>query len=60
LLQTNQQTYHGDQSLGKLGSVFFRFTHSTYVNHSLYNSGSFLAPKNYGIESYFENQKNWE
>jgi hypothetical protein len=40
--------------------VFFRFTKSTYVNHSLYNSGSFLAPYDYGIESYFENQKNWE
>jgi hypothetical protein len=56
LLDTNQQTYRGDQTLGKLGSVFFRFTHSTYVNHSLYNSGSL----DYGIEEYFENQKNWE
>ena len=60
LLQTNQQTYRGDQTLGRLGSVFFRFTKSTYVNHSLYNSGSFLAPYDYGIESYLENQKNWE
>ena len=60
LLQTNQQTYRGDQTLGKLGSVFFRYTYSTYVNHSLYNSGSFKAPYDYGIESYFENQKNWE
>jgi hypothetical protein len=59
LLTTNQQTYRGDQNLGKAGSVFFRFTHSTYVNHSLYNSGSFKAPYDYGIESNFENQKSW-
>jgi hypothetical protein len=59
LLKTNQQTYRGDQTLGKLGSVFFRFTHSTYVNNSLYNSGSYKAPFDYGIESYFENQKSW-
>ncbi len=59
LLNTNQQTYRGDQNLGKAGSVFFRFTHSTYLNHSLYNSGSFKAPYDYGIESYFENQKSW-
>ena len=55
LLRTNQQTYRGDQNLGKLGSVFGRFTKATYVNHSLYNSGSL----DYGIESYFENQKAW-
>jgi hypothetical protein len=54
-LTTNQQTYRGDQNLGKLGSVFGRFTYSKYVNHSLYNSGSL----DYGIESYFENQKAW-
>ncbi|MGB8261445.1 MAG: TonB-dependent receptor [Terracidiphilus sp.] len=54
-LRTNQQTYRGDQNLGKLGSVFGRYTKSTYVNHSLYNSGSL----NYGIEEYFENQKAW-
>ena len=54
-LSTNQQTYRGDQNLGKLGSVFGRFTYSKYINHSLYNSGSI----DYGIESYFENQKAW-
>lgn len=54
-LITNQQTYRGDQNMGKLGSVFGRFTKSTYVNHSLYNSGSL----DYGIEEYFENQKAW-
>ena len=59
LLNTNQQTYRGDQNLGKAGSVFFRFTKSSYVNHTLYNSGSFKAPYDYGIEANFENQKSW-
>jgi Carboxypeptidase regulatory-like domain len=54
-LVTNQQTYRGDQNLGKLGSVFGRYTKSNYTNHSLYNSGSL----DYGIEAYFENQKAW-
>ena len=54
-LTTNQQTYRIDQHLGKFGSVFFRFTKSDYTNHSLYNSGSL----DYGIESYFENEKSW-
>ena len=54
-LSTNQQTYRGDQNLGKLGSVFGRYTYSKYINHSLYNSGSL----DYGIEAYFENQKAW-
>jgi len=55
-LTTNQQTYRGDQNMGKLGSVFFRYTHSTYQNTGTYNSGD-LA---HGIEQYFETQKNWE
>ena len=54
-LTTNQQTYRGDQNLGRLGSVFGRYTKSNYVNHSLYNSGSL----DYGIEEYIENQKAW-
>ena len=54
-LTTNQQTYRADQHLGKYGSVFFRFTKANYTNHSLYNSGSL----DYGIESYFENEKSW-
>jgi len=52
-LHLNQQTYRGDQTLGKLGSVFGRYTYSKYINHSLYNSGS----TDYGIEFYIENQK---
>ena len=55
-LTTNQQTYRGDQSLGKLGSVFFRYTHSSYQNSGTYNSQDLV----HGIELYFEKQKNWE
>ena len=55
-LTTNQQTYRVDQNIGKLGSVFFRYTHSSYQNQGTYNSGD-LA---HGIEQYFETQKNWE
>jgi len=55
-LTTNQQTYRGDQSLGKWGSVFFRYTHSSYQNSGYYNSGDLVN----GIEEYFETQKNWE
>ena len=55
-LHQNQQTYRGDQTLGKLGSVFGRFTYSNYVNSANYNSGSVV----YGLEQYFEQEKDWE
>ena len=55
-LTTNQQTYRGDQTLGKYGSVFFRYTRSSYQNSGTYNSGDL----DHGIELYFEKQKNWE
>jgi hypothetical protein len=35
---TNQQTYRGDQQLGRFGSAFFRWTHATYDNESTSNS----------------------
>ena len=54
-LTTNQQTYRGDQSLGKFGSLFGRYTYSTYQNSSL-GTTSLV----YGIETQFEKQKNWE
>jgi hypothetical protein len=54
-LTTNQQTYRADQVLGRLGSVFFRYTRTNYQNNATYNSGD-LA---HGIEQYFESQKNW-
>jgi hypothetical protein len=54
-LTSNQQTYRGDQNLGKLGSVFGRYTHANYVNSNIYNSGSI----NYGIEQYFQTENSW-
>ncbi|MEO7042490.1 MAG: TonB-dependent receptor, partial [Gemmatimonadaceae bacterium] len=54
-LTTNQQTYRGDQSLGRYGSLMGRFTYSTYQNSSL-NTASLV----YGVETQFEKQKNWE
>ncbi len=53
-LTTNQQTYRIDQHMGKLGSVFFRYTKSDYVNHTL-RQGTL----NYGMAEYIENQKSW-
>ena len=55
-LHQNQQTYRGDQNLGRLGSVFGRFTYSDYVNEANYNSGSAVL----GLEEYFEQGKSWE
>jgi len=55
-LNSNQQTYRGDQSLGKLGSVFGRYTHATYANHTNYNSGSAV----YGLEEYDQTEDAWE
>src|SRR6202453_2571875 len=52
-LTMNQQTYRGDQTLGKFGSVFGRFTYSNYVNTTNYNSNSPVL----GLESYFETEK---
>ncbi len=54
-LTTNQQTYRVDQTLGKYGLIFGRYTYSTYQNSSL-NSASLL----YGLETQYEKQKNWE
>jgi hypothetical protein len=52
----NQQTYRGDQNLGKYGSVFGRYTHAYYNNHTQYNSGSI----DYGIEQYIQTEDAWE
>ena len=54
-LRTNQQTYRGDQSLGRLGQVFFRFTYSKYQNSALDTESL-----NYGLLTQYETQKNWE
>jgi hypothetical protein len=57
-LSLNQQTYRVDQqNLGKLGSVFGRWTYSNYTNQAMYNSyGSPIL----GMESYFEKEYAWE
>jgi len=54
-LTMNQQTYRGDQNLGKFGSVFGRYTHAKYVNSNIYNSGSV----DYGQEQYFQTEDSW-
>jgi hypothetical protein len=55
-LSTNQQTYRADQNLGKLGSVFFRFTYAKFTNSGTYNSGDLV----HGLEHWYQNQKSWE
>jgi len=52
-LKTNQQTYRADQTLGRLGSVFFRFTKAHYQNSGPYNSNDLV----HGTEFYFQDQK---
>ena len=52
----NQQTYRGDRNLGRYGSVFGRYTHAYYNNHTLYNSSSV----DYGIEEYIQTEDAWE
>ena len=54
-LTMNQQTYRGDQNLGRLGSVFGRYTHAKYVNSNIYNSGSI----DYGQEQYLQTEDSW-
>ncbi len=54
-LHQNQQTYRGDQNLGKFGSVFFRYTDANYSNQGSYNSGDLI----HGYEIYLQNQTAW-
>ncbi len=53
-LRSNQQTYRGDQSLGRLGSVFGRYTYAKYQNST--QSQSTLG---YGLLTQYETQKSW-
>jgi hypothetical protein len=55
-LTQNQRTFRGDQNLGRLGSIFGRYTYSNYVNEANYNSGSAVL----GLEQYFEQGVSWE
>lgn len=54
-LHQNQQTYRGDQNLGKLGSVFFRYTDANYTNQGFYNSQDLI----HGYEIYQQSQTSW-
>ncbi len=54
-LHQNQQTYRGDQNLGRLGSIFFRYTDANYTNQGSYNSGDLL----HGYEIYLQKQTSW-
>ena len=51
---TNQQTYRGDQELGRFGTVFFRWTYATYNNQSVSNSS---VPS--GVNLFTEDSTNW-
>jgi hypothetical protein len=55
-LTSNQQTYRVDQALGKLGSVFFRYTYSNYQDSSL---GTASLADGMGFLTQFEVQKDW-
>ncbi len=54
-LHQNQQSYRGDQSLGKFGSVFFRYTDANYNNQAFYNSQDLVN----GFEIYQQSQTSW-
>jgi hypothetical protein len=54
-LHQNQQSYRGDQNLGKFGSVFFRFTDANYTNQGFYNSQDLV----HGYEIYLQSQTSW-
>jgi hypothetical protein len=51
---TDQQTYRGDQELGRYGLVFFRWTSGTFNNQSLSNSS---VPT--GINLFTESATSW-
>ncbi|MGA8043277.1 MAG: carboxypeptidase regulatory-like domain-containing protein [Terracidiphilus sp.] len=55
-LHQNQQTYRGDQNLGRAGSVFFRYTDANFTNQGFYNSQDLV----HGYEIYLQNQTAWE
>ncbi len=55
-LTTNQQTYKVDQQLGRLGSVFFRYTNSTYTSSTLDRPASGPA----GFATFNQKAKSWE
>lgn len=52
----DQETYRLDENLGRLGSVFFRFTNANYTNDGL--SGSVSIPA--GVSIFTEKSQSWE
>jgi hypothetical protein len=52
---TDQQTYRGDQSLGRVGNVFFRYTKAKYT---LQNVGTVSLPA--GLNIFTEDSRSWE
>ncbi len=55
-LTSNQQTYRGDQNLGKFGQIFGRYTKSNYNNQFLNGSDNI----NIAFLALYEDQTNWE
>jgi Carboxypeptidase regulatory-like domain len=55
-LTQNQQTYRGDQNLGKFGEVFFRYTDANYNNQGFYNSQDLI----HGYEIWQQTETAWE
>ncbi len=51
----NQQTYKLDQQLGRLGSIFFRYTKSSFTNENI--NGSVSLP--FGIGTFNEKTESW-
>ncbi|MGA8274238.1 MAG: TonB-dependent receptor [Candidatus Sulfotelmatobacter sp.] len=52
----NQETYKLDETLGRWGSVFFRYTNSNYANDGI--SGSVSVPA--GVSIFSEKSTSWE
>jgi outer membrane receptor protein involved in Fe transport len=52
---TNQQTYRVDQTLGKFGNVFGRYTKASYITNQL---GTTSIP--FGLTLFTENSSSWE
>jgi hypothetical protein len=53
---TNQQSYRGDQNLGKYGQVFFRYTKADYDNSSFSTDSIALKA---GANVFTQNSKSW-
>jgi hypothetical protein len=52
----DQETYKVDENLGRLGSIFFRYTRANYTNDGI--SGSVSVPA--GVSIFIEKSTSWE